>query len=205
MKIVVAVGGNALLRRGEPAEAAVQKRNVDAAARVLAELAAEHQVVLTHGNGPQIGLLALEAEAYGDVEPYPLDVLGAESQGMVGYLMHQAIDNLLPERIVAALLTRVVVDADDPAFDAPTKPIGPVYSAAAAQDLATRRDWRVASDGKWWRRVVPSPEPRSIVDVEAIELLTNAGALVVCAGGGGIPVVAREGGLEGVEGVIDKS
>ena len=204
MKLVVAVGGNALLRRGEPAEAALQKRNVEAAARMLAGLAADHQVVLTHGNGPQIGLLALEAEAYDEVEPYPLDVLGAESQGMVGYLLHQAIDNLLPERIVAALLTRVVVDAGDPAFTSPAKPIGPVYSQAVAEQLADKRGWSIAADGKWWRRVVPSPEPRSIVDLEAIEVLTDAGALVVCGGGGGIPVVARDGGLEGVEGVIDK-
>jgi len=205
VRLVVALGGNALLRRGEPAEAEIQRRNVLDAASALAGLAAEHELVLTHGNGPQVGLLALEADAYKAVAPYPLDVLGAESQGMIGYLLVQALRNALPGRDVVAALTQVAVDADDTAFAAPTKPIGPVYGQDEARRLAQERGWAVARDGEWFRRVVPSPLPRRIVELDAIERLVDAGVVVVCAGGGGIPVVQDAGGgLHGVEAVIDK-
>jgi carbamate kinase len=203
MRIVVALGGNALVRRGEPLEAEVQRANLRKAARALARLATEHEVVLTHGNGPQVGLLALEADAYRGVKPYPLDVLGAESQGMIGYLIVQAL-RAETGMSVAALLTEVVVDADDPAFAQPTKPIGPLYTAAEADAAATEHGWEIAADGPHYRRVVPSPQPREIVELEAIESLLAEGSIVVCAGGGGIPVVRDGTGLRGVEAVIDK-
>jgi carbamate kinase len=206
MLIVVALGGNALLRRGQPAELAVQRANVAAAVNAIVELAAEHDVVVTHGNGPQVGLLALQGEAYGAVRPYPLDVLGAESEGMIGYLLDQELVNALAgSRQVATLLTQLIVDRDDPALERPEKLIGPVYDRATAERLAIERGWTVATDGRHWRRVVPSPEPRSIVEFRTIKLLVDAGVLVVCVGGGGIPVtVDREGRLHGVEAVVDK-
>lgn len=205
MRIVIALGGNALLRRGEPAEAANQRANVAVAAAAIAELAAEHEVVLTHGNGPQVGLLALQAEAYPDVAPYPLDVLGAETEGMIGYLLEQELRNVMLGREVATLLTQVVVDPDDPAFDRPTKPVGPVYDRGRAQELALERGWTIAADGPHHRRVVPSPRPLDIVELPTIRTLLGAGTLVICAGGGGIPVTRDEDGrLHGVEGVIDK-
>ncbi len=203
MRVVVALGGNALLRRGEAAEAETQRRNVLEAASALAALAADHELVITHGNGPQVGLLALEADAYKAVSPYPLDLLGAESQGMIGYLIVQALRNELPEREVVALLTEVVVDADDPAFRTPTKPIGPVYSEREARSLAGDRGWTIARDGPYFRRVVASPAPRAIVELDSIERLVACNVIVVCAGGGGIPV-ARNGRLCGVEAVVDK-
>ncbi len=202
-RIVAALGGNALLRRGESPDAATQQRNIDTAVRALAALAQQHELVVTHGNGPQVGLLALQSAAYGDVAPYPLDVLGAESEGMIGYLVEQGLENALPGRRVATLLTQVVVDAGDPAFARPTKPIGPVYDAETAATLARERRWAVAADGPGFRRVVASPEPREIVELEAIRLLVEAGIVVVCTGGGGIPVT-RNGALHGVEAVIDK-
>ena len=205
MRRVVALGGNALLRRGEPAEAEIQQAHVLEAASALAALAADHELVITHGNGPQVGLLALEANAYEEVAPYPLDVLGAESQGMIGYLLVQALANELPGREIVAVLTEVVVDAADPAFARPTKPIGPVYSEREAGRLAHERGWTIARDGEHFRRVVASPEPRAIVELASVERLTRAGTVVVCAGGGGIPVVAGSGGrFRGVEAVIDK-
>jgi carbamate kinase len=204
MRLVVALGGNALLRRGEPAEAETQRQNVRVAASALAALATEHELVLTHGNGPQVGLLALEADAYKAVMPYPLDVLGAESQGMIGYLLAQALRNELPDREVAVLLTQVLVDPADHAFDRPSKPIGPVYGEEEARGLAAEHGWTIAPDGCYYRRVVPSPEPREILELPAVEQLVAAGAVVVCAGGGGIPVVAERGRLRGVEAVIDK-
>jgi carbamate kinase len=203
-RIVVALGGNALLRRGESAEAETQRRNVLGAASALAAAATEHELVITHGNGPQVGLLALEADAYKAVSPYPLDVLGAESQGMIGYLLVQALQNALPDRDVVALLTQVVVDATDPAFSQPTKPIGPVYSAREARELAREHDWSVARDGMYFRRVVPSPQPQEIVELAAIARLVDAGTVVICSGGGGVPVVRSQAGLCGVEAVIDK-
>jgi carbamate kinase len=204
MRVVAALGGNALLRRGEPADAEVQRRNIAVAVRALAELAGQHELVVTHGNGPQVGLLALEAEAYRAVRPYPLDVLGAESEGMIGYLLEQGLANVLPRRRTATLLTQVIVDAADPAFGAPSKPVGPVYSKTEAQRLARERGWAIAPDGERWRRVVPSPEPRRIVELEAIRILVEAGVIVVCVGGGGVPVIEERVGLRGVEAVIDK-
>ena len=152
-----------------------------------------------------MGLLALQGEAYRQVGPYPLDVLGAESEGMIGYLLDQELVNALGGRPVATLLTQVIVDREDPAFSHPTKFIGPVYDQVTAEMLATERGWRVRADGPHWRRVVPSPDPRSIVELQTIRLLVEAGVLVVCVGGGGIPVVVdRDGRLRGVEAVVDK-
>ncbi len=206
MRVVLALGGNALLRRNEPPEAEVQRANVlTAVARSVAPIAREHSVVVTHGNGPQIGLLALQMAAFTQVKPYPLDVLGAESEGMIGYLIEQALAAELPGREVATLLTQVEVDPADPAFANPTKPIGPVYREAEAQALAARHGFRFARDGGGFRRVVASPLPRRIRELDAIRLLVGAGVIVVCAGGGGIPVVrTAEGGLRGIEAVIDK-
>ncbi len=205
MRIVVALGGNALLRRGEAPSAEAQRRNLHPAARALADVAREHAMVVTHGNGPQVGLLALQAES-GAETALPLDVLGAQTQGMIGYLIEDELRDALGEgREVATLLTQVVVDQDDPAFDHPTKPIGPVYSQARAEQLAATRGFAIAADGEHWRRVVPSPEPRRILELGAIRLLLAAGVVVVCAGGGGVPVVADPaGGWRGVEAVVDK-
>lgn len=206
MLVVVALGGNALLRRGEPLEAQLQRQNVlRAVARSVAPLARQHDVVVTHGNGPQIGLLALQAEAYRGVRPYPLDVLGAESEGMIGYLIEQALAGELPGHEIATLLTQVEVDPNDPAFAAPTKPIGPAYGEAEAKRVAAANGWRFMRDGEAWRRAVPSPMPQRIRELNAIRLLLQGGATVICAGGGGIPVVAAaDGTLRGVEAVIDK-
>jgi carbamate kinase len=203
--IVAALGGNALQQRGQPLEAEVAERNSKIAAGLLADIAREHRLVVTHGNGPQIGLLALQAEAYRDVRSYPLDLLGAESEGMIGYLLERELANALPGRQVASLLTQTVVDALDPAFRTPTKPIGPVYDVAEAQRLAAERGWAVAPDGDQWRRVVASPMPRSIVEESTIKLLLDHDVLVVCAGGGGVPIVIdRAGARHGVEAVVDK-
>lgn len=205
MRILVALGGNALLRRGEVADAAAQQRNVKTAAAVLASLAGEHEVVLTHGNGPQVGLLALQSESYKDVPPYPLDVLGAESEGMVGHMLELALRNALPDRDLVTVLTEVIVSADDPAFDAPSKPIGPVYTAEEARRLAAERSWTVGIDGDGFRRLVPSPEPSAIAELRSLRVLIDAGVLVICAGGGGIPITLDEtGAMHGAEAVIDK-
>jgi carbamate kinase len=204
VRTVVALGGNALLRRGEPAEAAIQRAHVVEAAPALAALALREELVITHGNGPQVGLLALEAEAYKEVTPYPLDVLGAESQGMIGYLLAQALRRHLPEHDVVTVLTQVLVDPHDPAFLQPTKPIGPVYTEREARRLAASRGWTIAADGESFRRVVASPEPIGIVELRAIERLVAPRSIVICAGGGGIPVAAGRDGLYGVDAVIDK-
>jgi carbamate kinase len=204
-RLVVALGGNALLRRGEPLTADVQREHAAAAMTAVAELAQTYDVVLTHGNGPQVGLLALQALAYPDVPPYPLDVLGAESEGMIGYVLEQELQNRLPGRSAVTVLTQVVVDADDPAFRTPTKPIGPVYTEEQARILERERGWVIAPDGDHFRRVVASPEPLRIVEISAIRMLVDAGAIVVCTGGGGIPVTMNGAGtLRGVEAVIDK-
>ena len=203
MLVVAALGGNALLRRGEPLEAEVAQRNAKVAAGSLAVIARDHRLVVTHGNGPQIGLLALQNEAYHDVRGYPLDVLGAESEGMIGYL--QELGNALVDRQIASLLTQTIVDPRDPAFGHPTKPIGPMYDVDVAHGLASQRGWAIAPDGDGWRRVVASPAPRAIVELPTIELLLRNDVLVVCAGGGGIPVALDESGARhGVEAVVDK-
>ncbi|MFM5017717.1 carbamate kinase [Aeromonas sp. R2-2] len=202
--VVVALGGNALLRRGEPLEADIQRKNIATAAKTIALIAQEYNVVLVHGNGPQVGLLALQNSAYTKVSPYPLDVLGAESQGMIGYMLIQELKNLMPSRNVTALLTQVQVDPKDPAFANPTKFIGPVYEEAEAHALAEEKHWVVKADGKFFRRVVPSPLPQRIVEGDAIETLIAQGHLIICTGGGGIPVTWDGQSLTGIEAVIDK-
>lgn len=207
MRIVVALGGNALLKRGEPMTAEVQRANVRKAALALADLAREHDIIVAHGNGPQVGLLALQAAAYKEVAPYPLDILGAESVGMIGYLVEQELSNVMAAGTkLATLLTQIEVDRADPAFANPEKPIGPVYDDAEAAQARADHGWPMVEEsaGKW-RRVVPSPLPKRITQVETIRLLVDFGVVVICAGGGGIPVVRTGGGdLEGVEAVIDK-
>jgi carbamate kinase len=205
VRLVVALGGNALLLRGEAADIDTQRSNVSVAVSGIAELARSHEVVVTHGNGPQVGLLALQNEMLTELNPYPLDVLGAESEGLIGYLLEQELVNHLPGRRVVTVLTQVVVDAKDGAFKDPLKPIGPVYDPDTAGQLARERGWSMAPDGESYRRVVPSPEPRAIVELGALRLLVDAGVLVVCVGGGGIPVVIdADSRLHGVEAVIDK-
>lgn len=207
MLIVAALGGNALLKRGEPLTAKTQRTNVKTAAKSLAELVrAGHQLVITHGNGPQVGLLALQGAAYKPEEAYPLDVLGAETGGMIGYVIEQELENALHhDHPVATLLTQVVVDRNDPAFANPTKFIGPVYEKAEAESRAAAAGWTIAEDGDKWRRVVPSPVPREIPDMHVLKLLLDQGVIVICTGGGGIPVLRRnDGSMTGVEAVIDK-
>jgi carbamate kinase len=205
VRVVVALGGNALLRRGEPADLTTQRHNVADAAVAIAALATEHEIVITHGNGPQVGRLALQSEALAPGAPDSLDVLGAESEGLIGYLIEQELRGRLPGREVVALLTQVEVDAADPAFQRPSKPIGPVYTRAEAERLAGERGWRIVPDGEHFRRVVPSPEPRRILELAAIRLLVERGMIAICVGGGGIPVVRAPGEeLRGVEAVIDK-
>lgn len=183
-----------------------QRANIVRAAAVLANLIGEgHSIVITHGNGPQVGLLALQAAATSDGGTFPLDVLGAETAGMIGYVIEQELGNLVKERLFATLLTQVKVDPQDPAFAHPTKPIGPVYDEATARRLASERDWQIAPDGEKWRRVVPSPRPLVVLEASVIAFLVEHGVIVICAGGGGVPVIAREDGtLCGVEAVIDK-
>ena len=207
MRIVVALGGNALLKRGQPMTYEAQRTNVRIAAVALADLAKDHQIVVAHGNGPQVGLLALQAASYAPQTLWPLDVLGAETEGMIGYLIEQELMNALPPGAqCATLLTRVEVDRQDPAFDQPTKPIGPVYTAEQGKIVGAEHLWSMVSDPKGGlRRVVPSPLPQRILGLAAIKLLVEAGVCVICAGGGGIPVVRNTtGGMEGVEAVIDK-
>jgi carbamate kinase len=207
MRIVVALGGNALQRRGEPMTVEGQRHNVAVACKSLAPVAEEHELVITHGNGPQVGMLALQAAAYDEVSAYPFDVLGAQTEGMIGYLIEQELGNLLPaEKPLATVLTMTQVDAGDPAFASPTKFVGPVYPADAAERLAAARGWVFRQDGDSWRRVVPSPEPLRIVEIRPVEWLLAQGCVVVCAGGGGIPTmyVAGTRTLVGVEAVIDK-
>ena len=211
MRVVVALGGNALLRRGEPLTAENQRANARVACKALAPLALEHELVVSHGNGPQVGLLALQGSAYTEVDPYPLDLLGAQTEGMIGYLIQQELGNELPfEKRLASLLTLIEVDPDDPAFDDPTKPIGPIYSQEDSERLAKEKSWAFKPDGDSYRRVVPSPVPQRIFGLEPLEWLLDRGCVVICAGGGGIPVMytdepATAGRqLVGVEAVIDK-
>ncbi len=206
MRIVVALGGNALLQRGQPMTAENQRANIRAAAERIAAVAPGNETVIAHGNGPQVGLLALQAAAYHDVAPYPLDVLGAQTEAMIGYVIEQELGNLLPaEQRLATILTMIEVDRDDPAFGNPTKPIGPVYDEATAERLKATSGWSIAPDGDKFRRVVASPKPKRIFEIGPIRTLVESGVIVICAGGGGIPTMYDEHGrLHGVEAVIDK-
>jgi len=208
MRIVVALGGNALLKRGEPMTAEVQRSNIRIAAEAMAPVANEHQLVISHGNGPQVGLLALQGAAYRPDEAYPLDVLGAETEGMIGYMIEQELGNLLPFEVpFATLLTMVEVDGNDPAFNDPTKFVGPLYEEREAEHIQAEKGWAFKQDGAKWRRVVPSPLPKRIFEIRPIKWLLERGTIVICAGGGGIPTMYKPGAdrnLIGVEAVIDK-
>ena len=206
MRIVVALGGNALLRRGEAMTAEVQRLNVRTAAEAMAPITKEHQLVISHGNGPQVGLLALQGAAYKPDEAYPLDVLGAQTEGQIGYMIEQELGNLVPFEVpFATILTMIEVHADDPAFQDPTKFIGPVYEKADAERLAAEKGWAIKPDGDKWRRVVPSPLPQRIFEIRPIKWLLENGTIVICAGGGGIPTIYDENRkLHGTEAVIDK-
>jgi carbamate kinase len=206
VRIVAALGGNALLKRGERPDSDVQEHNVRTAVAALAPLADDHELVITHGNGPQVGVLALESANDPTLShPYPLDTLGAETQGLIGYWLVQELHNHLPGRLVTAIVTQTVVDSEDPAFGFPTKFVGPVYEHSELTAIARERGWDIARAGDRWRRVVASPEPGRIVEAPVIRLLLAAGSVVVCAGGGGIPVIeAVNGHLDGIEAVIDK-
>jgi carbamate kinase len=211
MRVVAALGGNALLKRGEPLTAENQRANAHVACKALAPVALEHDLVISHGNGPQVGLLALQGSAYTAVDPYPLDLLGAQTEGMIGYLIQQELGNELPfEKRLASLLTLIEVDPDDPAFKDPTKPIGPVYAEEEAAKLGSEKGWVFKPDGDYFRRVVPSPLPQRIFGIEPVEWLLDHECVVICAGGGGIPVMYTDQPapagrmLVGVEAVIDK-
>jgi carbamate kinase len=207
MRVVIALGGNALLKRGEPLTADNQRNNVRTAARALAEIVrAGHSIVVSHGNGPQVGLLALQTAAYSAAEVYPLDVLDAESEGMIGYLIEQELRNELGnDALIATLLTQIEIDPKDPAFKAPSKPIGPVYDALHGEVEAANHGWSIVPDGDGFRRVVASPSPKRILEEQVIRFLVDLGVIVICAGGGGIPVAQKaDGGFIGVEAVIDK-
>jgi carbamate kinase len=206
VRIVAALGGNALLRRGQKPDADVQEANVERAVSALAPLADRHELVITHGNGPQVGVLALQSASDPHLTtPYPFDVLGAQTQGMIGYWLLQSMQNALPGRQVAAIINQTLVEARDPAFENPTKFVGEVYTEAEAHDAAAARGWVMRPDGTGWRRVVGSPTPQRVVETRLIRLLLESGAVVVCAGGGGVPVIRNEAGrLEGVEAVVDK-
>jgi carbamate kinase len=208
MRIVIALGGHSLLWRSAPMTAEVQRRNARVAAQAIAPLAAEHSIVVVHGNGPQVSPLALQAESYPGAEPYPVDVLDAGTQGMIGYLIQKELRNLLPPQIpVATVLTMITVDPDDPAFARPSTFVGPVYHRDAADTLAAKRGWAFRRDGTAWRRVVPSPEPRQILEIKPITWLLDHGAVVICACGGGIPAVrptSAPGVPAAAEAVIDQ-
>lgn len=203
--IVIALGGNALLRRGQVLNAENQRDNIRIAAEQLAVVHEHHSLVIAHGNGPQVGLLALMDAHYEAVDPYPLDVLGAETVGMIGYMIEQELGNIIPpDDHIVTVLTQVVIDPKDPAFQTPTKPVGPVYEREEAERLQREKGWTVAPDGPYYRRVVASPEPKRIIEIDAIRLLVDKGIVVICAGGGGIPTAYRGNKLYGVEAVIDK-
>ncbi|WP_058235252.1 carbamate kinase [Devriesea agamarum] len=206
MRIVIALGGNALLERGETPDASVQINHVEEAVKALAPLADEHELIITHGNGPQVGVLALESANDPNLtRPYPFDTLGAMTQGMIGYWLLQSLQSNLPGRHVAAIINQTLVLAGDPAFENPTKFVGEVYDEETAHKLAEERGWVMKPDGKYFRRVVGSPRPQRVIETRLIRRLLDAGAVVVCAGGGGVPVVRDESGrLRGVEAVVDK-
>lgn len=203
--VVIALGGNALLRRGQALNAENQRENIRIAAAQLAEVHKKHRLVIAHGNGPQVGLLALMDAEYSAVDPFPLDVIGAETVGMIGYMIEQELGNIIPsDDHIVTVLTQVVVDPKDPAFQNPTKPVGPVYEREEAERMQREKGWSIAPDGPYFRRVVPSPEPRRIIEIDAIRLLVERGIVVICAGGGGIPTAYNGNKLYGVEAVIDK-
>ncbi|MCB0949788.1 MAG: carbamate kinase [Mycobacterium sp.] len=206
MRIVIALGGNALLQRGQPMTADNQRANIRVAAERIAAIVPGNEIVIAHGNGPQVGLLALQSAAFQDVAPYPLDVLGAQTEAMIGYVIEQELGNLLPDdQQLATLLTMIEVDRDDPAFEHPTKPIGPVYDRETAERLKAVSGWTIAADGDMFRRVVASPKPKRIFEIRPIRTLVEHGVIVICGGGGGIPTLYDEhGDLQGVEAVIDK-
>lgn len=206
MRVVVALGGNAMLQRGDRPDASVQLANIRKAVVSLAPLAHEHELVVTHGNGPQVGVLALQSAADKSLSiPYPFDVLGAETQGMIGYWLLQSLQNALPGRQVCSLINQTLVSAADPAFADPTKFVGTVYTEEQAKRLAAENGWTVKRDGEYWRRVVPSPKPQRVIETRLIRLLLNNRTVAVCAGGGGVPVIRNDRGqLEGVEAVVDK-
>jgi carbamate kinase len=206
MRVVVALGGNALLQRGQELNAENQRENIRVAAAELAAVHQDHQLIIAHGNGPQVGLLALMDAHYTAVDPYPLDVLGAETIGMIGYMIEQELGNIIPvEDPIVTVLTQVLVDPEDPAFNNPTKPVGPIYDATEAERLQQEKGWSVAPDGAYYRRVVPSPLPQRIIEINAIRMLVDSGVVVICAGGGGIPTAYdKHRKLYGVEAVIDK-
>ncbi len=198
MRIVIAIGGNALLKKGEAQTAETLKRNCDIVAKDIAQLAIEHEIILVHGNGPQVGLLALQSND-------PFDILDAESQGMIGYVLQQSLDNVLQnKKIAVTVLTQVKVDATDPAFSSATKPIGLYYNEEEKIKLEQERGWSFVKREQQFRRVVPSPKPKKIVELNAIKLLAESAYVVIAAGGGGIPCVQAEKGLQGIEAVIDK-
>jgi carbamate kinase len=206
MRIVAALGGNALLERGERPDSGIQQGHVESAVAALAPLAREHELIITHGNGPQVGMLAMESARNPALSrPYPFDVLGAQTQGMIGYWLVQALQNALPGRLAGCLVCRTLVSADDPAFADPAKFVGPVYDEAGARQLAARHGWQIRQDGTAWRRVVPSPEPVRLLELPLVSELLTTGAIVVCAGGGGVPVIQdATGTMRGVEAVVDK-
>ena len=206
MRVVVALGGNALLQRGQALSAENQRENIRVAAGQMAEIHEQHELVIAHGNGPQVGLAALMDAAYTDVDPYPLDVLGAKTIGMIGYIIEQELGNIIPfEDHIITVLTQIVVDPADPAFQNPAKPVGPVYDKAEAEKLQSEKGWAMAPDGEYFRKVVPSPLPQRIIEIDTIKMLVDNGVVVICAGGGGIPVAYDdESKLFGVEAVIDK-
>lgn len=206
MRVVVALGGNALLRRGQELSAENQRENIRIAAGQLAEIHEQHELVIAHGNGPQVGLAALMDAAYTEVDPYPLDVLGAKTVGMIGYIIEQELGNIIPfEDHIITVLTQIVVDPADPAFQKPSKPVGPLYDKAEADRLTREKGWQMAADGEHYRKVVPSPLPQRIIEMDTIRMLVDNGVVVICAGGGGIPVAYDENSkLFGVEAVIDK-
>jgi carbamate kinase len=206
MRVVVALGGNAMLKRGQVLNAENQRENIRIAVRQLAEVHKHHQLVIAHGNGPQVGLLALMDAAYAAADPYPLDVLGAETVGMIGYMIEQELGNIIPfDDHIVTVLTQILVDPADPAFQKPTKPVGPIYELAEADRLREEKGWSMAPDGAFFRRVVPSPEPQRIIELDVIRMLVDNGVVVICAGGGGIPTAYdRDNKLYGVEAVIDK-
>ncbi len=209
MRIVVALGGNALLKRGEPMTAQNQSANIRLAAEQLAKVKPKNELIISHGNGPQVGLLALQHAAYyaqdSKIEPYPLDVLVSQTVGMIGYMLQQELTNLLPATPTQTLVTQVIVDEHDPAFSKPSKPIGQVYTQAEAEKLAAEKGWTVMPDGQYYRRAVPSPKPQDVTGINAVKALLAQDHIVICGGGGGVPCVKNaQGQLTGVEAVVDK-